>query len=30
VNHDGQLSKFNDRNEFNRLNRLARAKWNDF
>ena len=26
VNHEGQLSKFNDRNEFNRLNRLARAK----
>jgi hypothetical protein len=24
------LSKFNDRNEFNRLNRLARAKWSDF
>jgi hypothetical protein len=26
VNHEGQLSKLNDRNEFNRLNRLARAK----
>lgn len=26
VNHQGQLSKLNDRNEFNRLNRLARAK----
>ena len=26
VNHEGQLSKFNDRNEFNRLNRLARTK----
>lgn len=26
VNHEGQVSKLNDRNEFNRLNRLARAK----
>lgn len=26
VNHDGQLSKLNDRNEFNRLNRLARQR----
>lgn len=26
VNHEGQLSKLNDRNEFNRLNRLARTK----
>lgn len=26
VNHNGMLSKFNDRNEFNRLNRLARQK----
>lgn len=26
VNHEGQLSKLNDRNEFNRLNRLARSK----
>jgi hypothetical protein len=26
INHQGKLSKFNDRNEFNRLNRLARAK----
>lgn len=26
VNHDGQVSKLNDRNEFNRLNRLARQK----
>lgn len=26
VNHEGQLSKLNDRNEFNRLNRLARQK----
>ena len=24
VNHEGKLSKLNDRNEFNRLNRLAR------
>ncbi len=26
VNHEGQVSKLNDRNEFNRLNRLARSK----
>lgn len=26
VNHEGQLSKLNDRNEFNRLNRLARQR----
>lgn len=26
INHEGQLSKLNDRNEFNRLNRLARSK----
>jgi len=26
INHEGRLSKLNDRNEFNRLNRLARAK----
>lgn len=26
INHEGQLSKLNDRNEFNRLNRLARQK----